>query len=100
MKGEWTKTVRVEFETTIDGKEAYVSAECVVLGWWDEGRIWGENSYPPESGWDITETTGQIEFYDNDGGITEIVQLDGGYSRQIDGEIEREVANELERVFS
>jgi hypothetical protein len=100
MKGEWTKNVRVEFETTIGMTDCYVSADCVVNGWWDEGRMWGDNAYPPEGGWEITDMQGQVEFYDHDGGITRIEEFEGGYSRQIDGEIEDAVANELERVFS
>ena len=43
---------------------------------------------------------GQVEFYDNEGGIKGIIPFEGGYSRQIDAEIEDAVANELERVFS
>jgi hypothetical protein len=97
MKGEWKKTVHVQFDSVIDLQDVYVQADVDVSGWWDEGRLWGDNAYPPESGWQIDDVNGFIEFYDHDGGITHVVEFTE-YSRQIDAEIEFHVEKELQRL--
>lgn len=99
MKGEWTKNLTVEFDTVIGFRDAHVQADVTVNGWWDEGRLWGDNAYPPESGWDITDCEGYIELYDNDGEIVEVIHFTE-YSHKLDQEIEYHVEKELERVFS
>ncbi len=99
MKGEWKKSVRVEFDTVIGYRDAFVQADCIVKGWYDEGRLWGDNCYPPEGGWEITDVDGFIEIYDNDGGIDEVIPFTE-YSKKLSAEIESEVEKQLERVFS
>jgi hypothetical protein len=97
MKGEWKKEVRVEFETVIGYRDAFVAADCTVKGWWDEGRLWGENCYPPEGGWEITDCEGYIEIYDQDGGIVEVIPFTE-YGKKLDAEIEFHVEKELQRL--